>query len=215
MRTTRWIILAFLLAAVLPWLPFDDYTSLYETRPGGGVPAGEVKAGFGLSQVVHPPAGVEITGNRQPCFAIKFATYARHNRRTLRVDWRQEARSQSWAVAASGLGDNRYRHFCPEAGFDATQPFRVGVLGVDGKPGRSATFWLVDDTRFGSAQAPAGQSPEGKSIALQGSVKQHVGPAAIFRIDHGAWVFGWLCTIAIGIVALRAGLGATEEPPAA
>jgi hypothetical protein len=210
MKTTRWAILAFLFAAALLWRPFDDYTSVYETRPGGAIPAGEIRAGFRLVQVVHPPAGV-ASGDGQPCFAIKFATYAHHNRGTLRVDWRQGQRSQSWPVAADRLADNRYRNFCPDAGFEPAQPFRVEVHGIDGEPRRSATLWLVGDKRFGNAETPAGQSPEGKALALQGSVKQRVEPAGILRIDHGAWVFGWLCMLAIGIVVLCAGLASPGD----
>lgn len=213
MKAAVRVSLAFLVAACALWLPFDDYTDVYETRPGGAVPAGEVRAGFRLSQVVHPPPALETAGNHVQCFAIKFATYARRNRGKLRVDWQQGERSQSWTVAASHLADNQYRHFCPEAGFAPERPFRVEVHGVDSKPGRSATLWLVGDTRFGAAIAPSGQSPEGKSIALQGSVKQHVGPLGILRIDRGAWVFGWLCTVGVGIVALRAGLAETRESP--
>lgn len=216
MSASRWAILAFLLAATLAWLPYDSYTGIYETRPGGAVPAGEVQAGFALSQVVHPPATAHGVGDaRLPCFGIKFATYARRNRGVLRVDWLQGKRRQSWPVAVGQLGDNAYRYFCPDGEFEADRPFRVEIHGVEGKPGRSATFWLVGDSRFGTAEMPPGQGPEGKSIALQGARKQSVGPTGILRIDRGAWVFGWLCTLAIGIVALYVGLAGAEERPRA
>jgi hypothetical protein len=209
---SRWIVMAFLLASALLWLPFDDYTIVYQTRPGGEIPAGEVRAGFMLAQTVRPPGDAETaTGARQPCFAIRFATYARHNRGVLRVDWRQGERRQSWQVAVKRLSDNSYRHFCPDAGFDPDDPFRVEIHGIDGKPGHSATFWLVGDTRFGHAEIPPGQGPQDASIALQGSAIQHVGPVGMLRIDHGAWVFGWLCTMVIGIVAIRVGLADAND----
>lgn len=209
---SRWIIPVFLLASALLWRPFDDHTSVYETRPGGGAPAGEVKAGFALGQTVRPPEDAnKVVGHRPPCFAIKFATYARRNHGVFRVDWQQGNRRQSWTVASEHLADNSYRDFCPETGFEANRPFRVDVRGVDGKPGQSPTFWLVGDTRFGTADMPHGQGPEGLSIALQGSARQHVGPAGMLRIDRGAWVFGLLCSLVIGIAALYVGLAEAED----
>ena len=215
MRLERLAIAAlavFLLAADLLWLPFDGYTALYETRQGAAVPAGEIGPGFKLVQQVHPPSAWADAGDLlQPCFAIRFATYARHNDGLLRVYWRQGRHEQWWPVAVDDLVDNSYRHFCPDTAFSADRQFDVEIHGVSGKPGQSATLWLVDDTRFGRAELSPEQRPQGKAIALQGSARQHIGPASMVRIDHGAWLIGWLCTLVIGITALFMGLGSARE----
>jgi hypothetical protein len=211
MRIERLAIAAFLLVAGLAWLPFDDYTILYETRTSETVPAGEIEPGFKLIQQVRPPSAEAAGDLSQPCFAIRFATYARHNDGLLRVHWQQGRHEQWWPVEFDGLADNSYRHFCPDTGFSPYRPFHVEVHGVSGKPGRSATLWLVDDTRFGHATMPSEQRPQGKAIALQGSTRQHVDPASIVRIDHGAWLIGWLCTLVIGITALLTGLQGARQ----
>jgi hypothetical protein len=209
----EWLAIAvFLLVAGLAWMPFDHYTVLYKASTSDTVPAGEIDSGFMLVQEVRPPsADVEAGDLSQPCFAIRFATYARHNNGRLRVYWRQGQQEQWWPVEFDDLADNTYRHFCPDTAFSPYRSFRVEVHGVSGKPGRSATLWLVDDTRFGRATMPSGQGPQGKAIALQGSTRQHIGPAGMARIDHGAWLIGWLCTLVIGITAMFVGLRGARD----
>lgn len=208
MRIAPLAIALFLAAAGLLWVPFDSYDVLYGTRPVGAVPAGEIGPSFSLAQDVRPAVAETGPGSDalQHCFAIRFATYARHNAGNLRVYWRQDRHEQQWRVAASDLVDNGYRNFCPEAAFSANRPFRIEIHGVDSKPGRSATLWLAPDTSFGSAQL-SGERSQGKAVTLQSLTRQHIGPAEMARIDHGAWLIGWLCTLAIGITALIAGLG--------
>ncbi len=206
-------IVLFVAAACLLWLPFDSHTVLYGTGPKGAAPAGEIRTGFRAVQQVHPVAAeaAQDTDALQHCFAIRFATYARHNDGSVRILWRQGQQQQQWQVEADDLIDNSYRHFCPNAAFSAYRPYRIEVLGVDGEPGKSATFWLVDDARFGTAQLPPGEHPRNKSMALQGSAKRHTGPAEMVRIDRGAWLIGWLCTLIAGIVALASGFGAVRN----
>ncbi len=210
---TMWLaIVSFLAAAALLWLPFESYEVLYATRAAGAVPAGEIGPDFELVQRIHPvaEASADVSG-RQHCFAIRFATYARHNEGSLGVHWRQDRRQQQWRVAADALIDNSYRHFCPDTEFDAYRPYLVEVRGMDGTPGKSATLWLVSDTSLGVAQLPTGEHPPDKSLALQGSTRRHIGPPEVVRIDHGSWLVGWLCTLAAGVVALVAGFGAAGK----
>lgn len=202
----------FVAAASLLWLPFDNYTVLYGTRPGGAVPAGEIRAGFELAQQVRPPPADNVASDGpQNCFAIRFATYARHNSGHLQVRWRQGTLSQDWRVDVSDLADNTYRHFCPDLAFSANRPFHVEVIGLDSAPGESSTLWLVADDRFGIAQLPH-DYPQRKSMALQGSTRAHIDAAKMLQIDRGAYFIGWLCTLAIGILALIWGFGARRHP---
>lgn len=204
------LVIAFVAAAGLLWLPFESYTVLYGTRPGGAVPAGEIRAEFQLAQQVRPPETVEID-NRQPhCFAIRFATYARSNEGELLVRWRQGSGTQIWQVAAADLIDNTYRHFCPDAAFAADRPFHVEIAGLTSPPGDAPTLWLVSDTRFGTARVPDG-SPQGKSAALQGSTRNQTDAGEILRINDGAFLIGWLCTLVIGLLALMSTFGTTRD----
>lgn len=210
MRAAWLAIVAFVLAAGILWLPFDSYTPLYETRSINSVPAGEIVPGFRLAQQVRPPSAGADPGSLSSCFAIRFATYARHNKGLFGVRWRQGRHEQSWTIAFRDLVDNGYRHFCPMA-FSAHRPFQLEVSGVNGKPGRSATLWLVEDTRFGNAELFPEQGAQGKAISLQGSIRHRASAAGIARIDHGAWLIGWLCTLAIGITTLLTGLGCSHK----
>lgn len=209
----KWLAIAlFLAAATLPWLPFESYEALYSTHPAGAVPAGEIGPDFQLLQRIHPVAEASpAASGRKNCFAIRFATYARRNDGSLRVYWRQERHQQQWRLAADKLIDNSYRHFCPDSAFDAYRPYLIEVRGVDSKPGKSATLWLVGDTSLGIAQLSGGERPSGKSMALQGSARQHVGPPEAVRIDQGSWLVGWLCTLVAGVVALIAGFGVARR----
>lgn len=206
-------IVLFVAAASLLWLPFDSYTVLYGTKPGGAVPVGEIREGFELMQQVRPPAWDDATATDglQHCFAIRFATYARRNSGQLQVHWRQGALSQRWRVATDELADNTYKHFCPDAAFSAYQPFHVVVDGIDGKPGDAATLWLVADSRYGTAELPA-DLPQGKSMALQGSTRNHTTAGEMLRIDRGAYLLGWLCTLGIGILGLVSAFGRRRHP---
>lgn len=199
----------FVAAAALLWRPFDSYTVLYGTRPGGAVPAGEIRADFELVQQVRPPVAIDASpsAGQQHCFAIRFATYARRNSGHLQVHWRQGPHAQSWRVRAADLADNTYRHFCPDAAFANGRPFQVRISGLDSEPGNAATLWLVADTRFGTARLLPAELPQGKSMALQGSTRNRVEAGEMVRINGGAYLIGWLCTLAIAILALARTFG--------
>lgn len=194
---------ALVTAACTLWLPFDSHRVLHSTKPGGSKPAGEIRKGFELSQRVilgRKPLSTG-TGERVRCFAIQFATYHRKNAGHLEVHWRQANRFQVWRVDVSELADNAYRHYCPDPVFLIDRPFNLRIRGADGQPGRSPTLWLVGDRRFGTAELDGGD-PENKALALQITAYNRVTPASMLRIDHGAFLFGWLCTLAAGTVSL-------------
>lgn len=192
-------------AACLVWLPFDVHHPLYRTTTGGAIPAGEIQANFELRQTVEPPGVGMATPVLAPdhCFGIRFATYARTNSGHLGVLWWQGSSWQRWQVKADDLADNRFRFFCPRGYFAPGRPFGLGIVGVDGTAGSSATLWLVKDRSLGTAVLSEG--PTDRAITLQVTARHRIGPASLPRIDRGAFLFGWLCTLAIGFAALLHG----------
>lgn len=202
----------FVAAACLLWIPFHTQDTIYQTAERSAKPAGQIVHGFELTQTVQPTTERHqlTAANEQHCFSIRFATYARSNRGSLSVTWKQAGQKRQWAVQAANLADNSYRSFCPDAPFSINAPFTVRVTGVDGKPGHSATLWLVGDTRLGTARI--NHMATDKSMALKISVRRPVSVAGIWRIDHGAFVLGRLCTLAIGLIALIPVLRRKREP---
>ncbi|WP_242102704.1 MULTISPECIES: hypothetical protein [unclassified Lysobacter] len=203
MNTRHAAILVFVLMACVIWLPFDAYTDVYGTKRHGAVPAGEIAAGFHLLQIVEP-AAIRIAQPPAPapyCFAIQFATYARSNAGKLQVGWTQAGHQLTWTIKASDLADNTYRHFCPNVDFRIYEPYVISIAGIDGKPGNSPTVWLVGDTRLGTAQLPDA-SLKTKGLALSVASLTRVDTASALRVGHGAFLLGWVCTLAAGILAL-------------
>jgi hypothetical protein len=196
-------ITAFIAAACTLWLPFDSHFVLYATKPGGAMPAGEIREGFELSQRVNPEQAVVFDGpSEQPhCFGIRFATYQRENTGHLEVRWQQEERFHTWRVDVARLADNTYRHYCPSPAFLVERPFKLRIRGVDGKLGHSATLWLVNDRRFGTAKLD-GNDPADEALALQVTEHNRVRSTSILLIDNGAFLFGWLCTLVVGTISL-------------
>src|SRR5690606_15760067 len=130
------------------------------------------------------------------CFGIKFATYMRTNSGHLDVGWQQGGQNEQWRVAAADLADNTFRYFCPDADFMAGEAFHLQIIGVDGEPGRSATLWLVDDNRLGQVDTEAGDIA-GKALALDVAARERIGFGTMLRVNHGAFLFGWLCTVVV------------------
>ncbi|MGY0634009.1 hypothetical protein [Luteimonas sp. A478] len=202
----------FLASACLVWLPFYTQNTLYESGGGGAVPAGEITASFGLSQNVIP-AGSDLptADGLEYCFGIRFATYQRINRGYLLVNWQQDGRQANWRVDASSLKDNTFRYFCPDVPFSPWQPFELQTSGVDGDPGRSATLWLVDDNRLGQA-AVKNATVSDKALQLEVTARKRIDLPATLRVNRGAFLLGWICTLFVGIVALAFAFWVTPSP---
>ncbi|MFP7724719.1 MULTISPECIES: hypothetical protein [Novilysobacter] len=198
------VIVIFVAAACLLWWPFHTQTSLYNTGSAGSTPAGEILARFVLEQTVRPGADQQVRSHegQQHCFGIRFATYMRTNGGRLDVRWRQGDRHQQWRVNVAGLADNKFRYFCPDDAFAAEQDFDLRISGVDGQPGNAATLWLVDDTRLGTARL-GGDAVADKALALEVTTRERIGIASMIRVNAGAFAFGWVCTLLVGVVALR------------
>lgn len=195
------VLIAFVLVAGLVWLPFHTMTTLKETRWTEPKPAGEIRGPFVLDQQVHLPSGIGKS-DRDYCFGIRFATYQRRNSGRVVVEWTQQGQRQRWSVRAGSLVDNKFRYFCPDVPDDAAlaPSFGVRISGVDGRPGKSPTLWLVEDESLGTARLN-GEST-GKGIALDLTERRRTGITDMVRAANGAFLVGWVCTLVIGIVAL-------------
>lgn len=214
MRST--VIVLFVAAACLLWWPFHTQTSLYSAGAAGSTPAGEILEGFVLEQRVRAGAADMTaapaleTHRQQHCFGIRFATYRRSNGGRLDVGWRQGDRTQQWRVSAARLVDNKYRYFCPDQPFAAQEEFDLRISGVDGQPGNAATLWLVDDTRLGTARL-GGDAVADKALALEVTARKRIGFASMVRVNAGAFAFGWVCTLLVGVVALRSAFAPARQ----
>lgn len=195
--------LATLVAAVgASWLPFNGDVVIYQTPDKASAPAGPITASFSLSQTAHLPRGNRIPSiGSQPCFGIRFATYARTNKGQLAVAWAQGGNTHSWVVQADELEDNTYRYFCPDGAFDAHRPFRLHVNGINSPAGRAATLWLVDRAPMGKIE-PANDAWHGKGMALAVASRTRVEARSILGLGHGAFLLCWLCSLSIGLTAL-------------
>lgn len=196
----RWPAVAICIAAAcLVWLPVQIQSTLYGTQMEDPVPAGEITSGFSISQVVVPrPTHVPAAeGANRHCFGIRFATYMRRNSGRLGVEWQQGLQQRKWKVKAGSLADNTFRYFCPGMGFSARKPFLIRVSGISGRPGKSATLWLTADTSLGALERKSGMA-----LALDVVEDRRVGLAETLRVNRGAFLFGWLCTLLVAGIAL-------------
>lgn len=211
------LILAALLAleAALVWRPFNSELIAYQSGSDDRKTAGQITEGFHLTQEV-PAKLIETRAPKKPithwwkshrklyttypnCFAIRFASYNRHNAGRLAVDYRQGNKNQRWSVEAADLA-NDFRRFCPSTGFTAGQPLQITVDGIDGRKGQSATMWLSK-----SRLKPAivnGRTDGDRSLYLRLVYFRHMGPGEILRIDRGAFAFACLCSLAIALLVL-------------
>ena len=213
---TRYIpVVLFVLMSCVVWWPFDTYVSLYKTAPSRATPAGEIVSGFSLGQTVKPVGKALSSGDHSDCFGIQFATYARDNNGQVDIDWRQGDKQQRWRLDMAELIDNSYRPFCPDRELSLDRPFEITVEGVDGRPGSSATLWLVDDTSMGTARLANGSAINGKSMSLEITDYRDVELPSSLWINQGGFLLGWLCSLCIGIVALAFVSGGNAEPKTA
>jgi hypothetical protein len=189
-------------AASASWLPFDGDLVVYQSPDKASSPAGPITASFSLGETAQLPSKTRIPpAGSQPCFGIRFATYARTNRGRLAVGWAQDGSAHSWTVQAGDLEDNTYRYFCPGSNFDPHRPFRLHVNGIDSPPDKAATLWLVDRAPMGNAQ-PGNDTWHGKGMALAIAARKRVNAGDILRLGHGAFLLCWLCSLFIGMTAL-------------
>lgn len=210
----RWVVIAiFIAAACLVWSPVQVQNTLDGTLSDNAVPAGEIHRGFSILQQVHPDPEVVMEGkNTHPhCFGIRFATYMRRNSGHLAVEVQQGPIERRWQVRAARLADNSFRYFCPGLGFSVGKPFQLRISGVNGTPGTSATVWLTEDTRLGALESD-NQTIAGMALTLDLVEKRRVGLAETLRVNRGAFLFGWLCTVLVAVIVLARYFGRTVQP---
>lgn len=209
----RWItIIIFVVAACLVWTPVHVRRTLYETRSVDPVPAGEIDREFSISQKVVPAsdAPLPIGNSHNHCFGIRFATYMRRNSGRLEVAWQQGQQRRQWRIRAPLLADNQFRYFCPGHGFSAWRPFQLRVTGINGTPGGSATLWLTGDTRAGTVES-GNEAVAGKALMLDVVEDRRIGLGQALGVNRGAFLFGWLCTLAVAIAVLLQGPGGSRK----
>lgn len=212
------VVALLLLEAVFVWAPFDVRTAVYQTGWRSNKPVGELVDGFRVTQAlpaglvrIRPASKKSIhwhgvhslrTTLRPNCFAIRFATYKRTNAGLIEANWRQGASAQSWRIPAADLADNEYVDFCPRDGIDIDRPATIGIQGVGGRSGSSATAWL---TRSKLEPASAQGSDVGKrSLALQLTYMRRVGPREAAALANGAFLLACICSVGIGGLAFLA-----------
>ncbi|MEI7037522.1 hypothetical protein WAT24_12195 [Fulvimonas yonginensis] len=78
--------------------------------------------------------------------------------------------------------------------------FELSLSSIDAKPGHSPTAWLTADTRFGTVSING--VAQKTSLTLSVATHRILAIRQILSIDHGAYFFGWLMSVAIGLAAL-------------
>ena len=165
-------------------------------------PVGEITEGFHLEQLVVVPAVAKkaLSKNKELCFGIRFATYRRENNGKIVVGWQQGTFAKRWLVEADELADNERRYFCPDRHLKLDIPFSVTIDGVHGVSGSSPTAWLTFDVSYGQATINGKPVKQGLDVGI--ARKVHLTPARLIRLDKGAFLVGWLCTLLTGLAAL-------------
>lgn len=222
MARQRWLLLLLLAAFLilelaLVWWPFDVRTAVYRTPWRGSEPVGELVAGFEAAQSIpagltriRPPGKKSVhwhgphslrTTIRPNCFAVRFATYMRTNAGHVEATWRQGATTQAWRIDAADLVDNDFVDFCPDAGIDLDRPAMIGIRGVDGRRGSSATAWLTrSKLEPASIQGTSGD----RSLALELTYLHRVVPRDVASVGRGAFLLGCVASFGIALLALLA-----------
>jgi hypothetical protein len=167
------------------------------------VPAGEFVDGTQILQKGKIPVLDAIAERRRHlCFGIQFATYARTNRGSLQIRWRQGEYVGEWTLRSVLIKDNEFKYFCPDEGIAAGQPFEIAITDTGSKPGHAPTAWLTGDTRFGNVTING--SERKKSLSLKFASFREITPRHIIHFDRCAYFFGWLMSVLIGITAIVA-----------
>ncbi len=191
----------FLAASACVWMPLTTHSVVFDPGLGKNRPAGQIVRGYSISEVVHPPQkSANISDESVNCIALRFATYMRRNEGSLRVIWRQENRGHQWTVDTSRLEDNSFVDLCLDKPMDARKPFALEVLGLDGKPGSSATVWLTSSS--GASVNVNGKELHGFGLALRLSKEERLTARDLFRLNGGAFAAGFLLSLLIGVLAL-------------
>lgn len=198
----RILVFVFVLACVLLWFPAEKYAPIAGVVRMAPLPAGEITDGFHLEQLVAVPGVAKKmpSKNKELCFGIRFATYRRENDGQIAVGWQQGTFTKRWLVESGELADNELRYFCPGRHLRPDMPFSIAVDGVRGAPGSSPTVWLTSDVSYGLATING--KPAKQSLDVGIARKVHMTPASLIRLDHGAFLVGWLCTLLTGLAAL-------------
>lgn len=197
----RTLIVIFLLVCCGLWIPTRHYIPVYGTKLLDPQPAGEITAPFRLHQQVrNPVSAAKMSAGDEMCVGLRFATYQRRMAGQFAVTWQQAAFAKRWLVNAPYLADNQFSYFCPGEHFKPVEVFSILIEGKDGVAGSAATVWLTTDTSLGHAEVNGKSLERGLSMLIAHEVRMT--PAKLIRLDHGAFLIGWLCTLLTGLMVL-------------
>jgi len=206
----RTLVAIFLLVCLSLWVPARHYVPVYGTALRAPQPAGEITAPFRLRQLVHNSnSAMKVSADGEACIGLRFATYQRQTEGQFAVTWQQVPFTKRWLVDARSLADNQYRYFCPTEPFKPTQDFSIIVEGKDSAAGSAATVWLTTDGSLGHAVVNGKALELGLNILMAREIRMT--PVKLIRVDRGAFLIGWLCTLLTGLAALS-WLRQTERP---
>jgi hypothetical protein len=192
-------------------VPFKVVDRVAGNEPLRSVPAGELVDGVLVFQKGGAPASNLIAKlGRHLCFGIQFATYERKNRGKLKITWRQGEHADHWFARSAYVKDNEFKYFCPRKGIAAGQEFEIAMSSVGIKSGHAPTAWLTEDTRLGTAMING--IDQKASLSLRFASYREVTLRHILSLDRGAYIFGWLISVLIGVAAIMAVEPSTRPP---
>jgi hypothetical protein len=196
-------IAAFFALAVTLLAPFRVADQVAGSKLKNPVPAGEFVDGTRILQTGEIPVSDAIAKRgRHVCFGIQFATYARTNRGNLRITWQQGEHVDKWVMRSAHIKDNEFKYFCPSGGIAAGRQFEIAVEGAGTKAGHAPTAWLTGDTRFGDTTINGVEQKA--SLSLRFASFREITTRHIIHFDRGAYFFGWLTSVLIGLAAIMA-----------
>jgi hypothetical protein len=190
----------FILVCLSLWIPGKHHVPVYETKLQAPQPAGEITAPFRLRQLVHNSSDVTIAATGKTCVGLRFATYRHEMEGQFTVALQQASFARRWVVEARSVVDNQYKYFCTARDFRPGEDFSIAIEGMDGKTGSAATVWLTTDTTLGHAVVNGRVLERGLNIIMAREILMT--PRKLIRLDHGAFLIGWLCTLLTGLAVL-------------
>ncbi len=205
------LVALFLLGAAGVLWPFRTHNVLVSPGLDKNRPAGQITSGFTVSETVPASFMGSDPVATADCIALRFATYMRRNEGTIQVSFGQEGLGHRWTLDTSRLDDNAYVNLCLERPIQPGKPFWIEVSGVEGTSGSAATVWL--SAAPDRSVLVNGTPQPGWGLALRLTQAKDVSLAELVRLDHGAFIAGFIASLLIGFLILSHCLLRSSSPP--